>query len=74
MSDQRKRAMDALKGLRQNAARARMNSDSPSLTVTLGLEPAEEHDPNAEGWDKVDDDAPELPGDGPAERKRRREG
>lgn len=56
------------------AARSRSGGGG-GLTIVIGQgEPDEddEHDPNAEDWDKVDDDAPILPGVGPRERKLRR--
>lgn len=84
MADRAKmeRVLAGLRGLRSTAARSRMadaedegGQPAPSLTIVLGLQPPEgpAHDPDAEDWDKVDDDEPEFPGVGPQERKRRRE-
>lgn len=55
-----------------NIARAsrRRASGPGGVTITISTDD-DEHDPDAEDWDKVDDDAPTFPGTGPRERKLR---
>lgn len=56
------RSAIARRALDNIASRARRSAAGSRITITVGDDIDEEHDPNAEDWEKVDDDDPTFPG------------